>query len=129
MEMASAFVQLLFDALVEGQQRPQKKPGGFVKMKVGDKLAFQPEAGLRSFTVLIEIRTASGGFQLEFRDGNAKRRFSMDATGMPVCQSSRSAGALKGGTKVQIPSISVANLAQSKNTVNTSSGPTSARTG
>lgn len=99
-EMAASIVPSLFDALKEGKPRPQRTSVGFVKLKTGDKLGFQPENGLRSFTLIVDIRTHSTGTVLEYKDGLKTGGLGIDSTGVLVYRSGPTGLKTKGKTSV-----------------------------
>jgi len=99
-EMVAAFVPSLFDALKDGKPRPQKKSIGFVKLKTGSSVSFVPEAGLRSFTVILDVRTSATGSLLEYKQGAATGGLLLDATGVLAYQSAKTGIKTKGSSKV-----------------------------
>lgn len=99
-EMAASFVPSLFDALQAGTPRPQKQTTSFATLNSGDQVEFHPEAGLHSFTVIVDIRTASPGPLLGYKDGAAAGGVFIDPTGVLVYQTSKTGKTFKGQVPV-----------------------------
>lgn len=104
-EMAASIVPSLFDALKAGKPRPEK-PGpekaaaSGIRLVPGDKLRFVPEEGLKSFTVVVDVRTRAAGSLLTLKEGLNPGGLSIGASGGLVYRAAGAAGKAMGTAHV-----------------------------